>query len=81
MVSVGGGVVLVTRLDATVVVAVVAGAVEATGVALGSGGASSVEQAPRETTMTSAEAHMATGRRLTTRDSITPESSFSEEPQ
>jgi hypothetical protein len=70
MVPVDCGVVLVAVLDVTVVVAVVSGAVEADGAALGPGGASLVEQAPRAT-MASAEAPMTTRRRLTTSDSIT----------
>jgi hypothetical protein len=71
MLCVDGGVVLVTGRDVTVLVAVVAGEVEAEGSALGRGWASLVEQAPRATTRRSAEAPMATGRGLTTRDSTT----------
>lgn len=64
MVPVDGGVVLRTVLDVTVVVAVVAGSVEADGAAPGGGGASFDGQPPRAT-MTSAEA-LTTRRRLTT---------------
>jgi hypothetical protein len=81
MVCAGGGAVLVTGLDVTVVGAVVAGAVEKDGAAPGAVPASFVEQAPRATTTTSADAPMATGRGLTTRDSITPEPAVAEEPQ
>ena len=58
--------VVVTGLDVTVVVAVVAGAVDEDGAALGPGWAPFVEQAPRTTTRTSAEAPMTMGRGLTT---------------
>jgi hypothetical protein len=68
MSCVAGEVVLVTELEVTVVVAVVACAIEVDGAAFGSGGAFSVEQAPRAATTTSAEAHKATGRGLTTTD-------------
>lgn len=81
MLPVDGGVVLVSGLDVTVVVAVVAGAVDEDGAALGPGCASFVVQAPRATARTSADVPMTTERGLTTRDSITPEPAFSEEPQ
>lgn len=66
MFCVDGGVVLVAVLDVTVVVAVVAGAVDADGAALGPGGASLVEQAPKAKARASVEAPMTTTRRLTT---------------
>lgn len=72
MLAGGGGVVGGREVDGAVVVAVVAGAVEAAGAALGPDRASFVEQAPRATTRTSAEAPITIGRRLTNRDSITP---------
>jgi hypothetical protein len=65
MLSVDGGAVLVTVVDVTVVVAVVAGKVEADGAAPGSGGASFDEQALRARTRRSAP--RTTGRRLTSR--------------
>jgi hypothetical protein len=77
----GGGVVLGAVVGVLVVAAVVAGVVEATGAAPGSGCFSFVEQAASETTRMSAQPPMATGRRLTTRDSITPEPAVSAEPQ
>lgn len=73
MLAAGGGAVGTTGVDATVVGAVVAGAVDVDGAALGPGWASLVEQAPRATTRTSAEAPNTTGRGLTTRDSTTLE--------
>lgn len=76
MVTVGGGAVLVAGLDVTVVVAFVAGAVEADGAAPGPVPASFVEQAPRATARTSNDAPMPTGRGLTTRDSIIPARRF-----
>jgi hypothetical protein len=81
MFCVGGGVVLVTGLDVTVVGADVAGAFGADGAALGFGPASLAEHPLRATTRTSANPPMATGRGLTTGDSIIPEPAISEEPQ
>ena len=66
MLGAGGAVVGGTGVDATVVVAVVAGAVEVTWAALGPVCASFDEQAPRATTRTIADVPMTTGRRLTT---------------
>jgi hypothetical protein len=77
----GGGVVLGPVVGVLVGAAVVAGAVEATGAAPGSGCFSFVEQAARERTRMSAQPPMTTGRRLTTGDSITPKPPFSAEPQ
>ena len=76
MFTVDGGVVPVAVVDVIVLVAVVAGAAEVTGAALGPVFAFSVEQAPKETISTSAAAPTATGCRLTTRDSITPEAAL-----
>src|SRR5688572_18248286 len=78
MLSVDGGAVLVTVVEVTVVVAVVAGKVGADGAALGSGGASFDEQAPSARTRRSAPT--TTVWRLTTGDSITPGTGVSEEP-
>ena len=71
MVVAGGGVVGAADADVTVVV-VVAGTVEAAGASFGPARGSSVEQAPKATTRTSADAPMTRGRALTTRDSIIP---------
>lgn len=81
MLAAGGGVVAGAGLEVAVVVAVVAGALEATGAAPGPGWGSFDEQAPRATTKTSAIVPMTTGRGLTTRDSITPEPATVEAPQ
>jgi hypothetical protein len=81
MLAAGAGVVVGAVAGVPVVAADVAGAIEVTGAALGSGCPSFEEQAAREATRMSAQPPMATGRRLTTRDSITPEAAFLCQPQ